>query len=534
VRDETNSTRVDLRRSHGWLLLASLAVGATALVAVLAYTLISVPRSAPGSGYTPAWILLGALIGTIALAIVLGWRAAQRSAQLARTGERARAAERLAHHRLHDELTGLPNRALFIDRAQHALAAQRRHGQALAVMFLDVDRFKRINDSIGHRLGDRLLATVAYRLESALRPTDTVSRFGGDEFMVLCPAVDGAEQALDLARRIEMTIDQPMRLVDRRLIQITTSIGIALHTAEDEDLDADALIARADAAMYAAKAAPGTHVQLYDAARHHTGRQQLDFEVALRTAIANDEIAVYYQPIVDLNSGSVRGVEALARWRHPERGLLLPLEFIPLAEECGLIAELGRCVLRRACGDLAAWRDASFVEPEFLLSVNVSVRQLDEHDFVDSFRAVLDETAIPPENVCVEITESAVMSAPERSIAALNELRSLGVALAIDDFGTGQTSLAQVAYLPIEELKLDRSFVAQLPEPRDAAIVETVATLAGALGFSAVAEGVETSQQAELLADLGYPLAQGFHFARPESGDSMLRRFRRRAAVTVD
>jgi predicted signal transduction protein with EAL and GGDEF domain len=361
-----------------------------------------------------------------------------------------------------------------------------------------------------------------------------VSRFGGDEFMVLCPAVEGAEQALELARRIEMTIDQPMRLVDRRLIQVTTSIGIALHAAVDEQIDADALIARADAAMYAAKAAPGTHIQLYDAEHRHTGRQQLDFEVALRSAIANDELTVFYQPIVDLSTRSVRGVEALARWRHPERGLLLPVEFIPLAEESGLIAGLGRCVLRRACTDLAAWRSASLVAPEFLLSVNVSVRQLDEHDFVAGFRAVLDETAIPPENICVEITESAVMSAPERSIAALDELRSLGVSLAIDDFGTGQTSLAQVAYLPIEELKLDRSFVAQLPEARDAAIVETVATLAGALGFSAVAEGVETSQQAELLADLGYPLAQGFHFAHPESGDSLLRRFRRDAAVTVD
>ena len=525
---------MDLRRSHGWLLLAGLAVGAAALVAVLTYRLLSVPRAAPGSGYTPAWILLGALIATVALAVVLGWRAVQRSAQLVRTRERARAAERLAHHRLHDELTGLPNRALFIDRAQHALAAQRRHGQALAVMFLDVDRFKRINDSIGHRLGDRLLATIAYRLESALRPTDTVSRFGGDEFMVLCPAVDGAEQALELARRIETAIDQPMRLVDRRLIQITTSIGIALHAPLEEQIDADSLIARADAAMYAAKAAPGTHIQLYDAARHHTGRQHLDFEVALRAAIADDEITVYYQPIVDLSSRAVRGVEALARWRHPERGLLLPSEFIPLAEESGLIAGLGRCVLRRACSELAAWRAASLVEPEFLLSVNVSVRQLDEQDFVDRFRAVLAETAVPARNLCVEITESAVMSAPERSIAALDELRSLGVAIAIDDFGTGQTSLAQVAYLPIEELKLDRSFVAQLPDARDAAIVETVATLAGALGFSAVAEGVETSQQADLLADLGYPLAQGFHFARPESGESMLRRFRHRAAVAVE
>jgi diguanylate cyclase (GGDEF)-like protein len=524
--------RVDLRRGRG--LLAVLAVGAAVLVAVLAYALISMHQSAPGSSYTSAWILLGALIGTITLAVVLGWRAAQRSALLARTRERARAAERLAHHRLHDELTGLPNRALFVDRAQHALAAQRRHGQTLAVMFLDVDRFKRINDSIGHRLGDRLLATVAYRLESALRPTDTVSRFGGDEFMVLCPAVDGAEQVLELARRIEATVEQPMRLVDRRVIQVTTSIGIAMRAAADEQLDADGLIARADAAMYAAKAAPGTHIQLYDSDRHHTGREQLDFEVALRTAIANDEIAVYYQPIVDLGSRAVRGVEALARWRHPKRGLLLPDEFIPLAEECGLIAALGECVLRRACHDLAAWRSASLVEHDFLLSVNVSVRQLDDHDFTETFRAILDEAAISPANICVEITETAVMSAAEHSIAALDKLRSLGVALAIDDFGTGQTSLAQVAYLPIEELKLDRSFVAQLPDPRDAAIVETVATLAGALGFSAVAEGVETSQQAELLTDLGYPLAQGFHFARPEPSDMLSRRFRRHAAFTVD
>ena len=532
MRDESKSAGVKFSRAHKRTLVAATALIGCALVAVIVYTLVNVLQSRPGRAYTSAWILLGTLAGTIALAVALGWRASQRSAQLARTRERARAAERLAHHRLHDELTGLPNRALFVDRAQHALAAQRRHGQTLAVMFLDVDRFKRINDSIGHRLGDRLLATVAYRLESALRPTDTVSRFGGDEFMVLCPAIEGSEQAVELARRIEAAIEQPMRLVDRRVIQVTTSIGVAMHVADEGETDADSLIARADAAMYAAKAAPGTNVQLYDSARHHTGRQQLEFEVALRTAIAEDEIAVHYQPIVDLHNGAVRGVEALARWEHPRRGLMLPHEFIPLAEESGLIAPLGMCVLAQACRDLARWRRDGLVEPEFILSVNVSARQLDDHDFPDRFQRALEGAGIPARNVCVEITESAVMAAPERSIAALDRLRSLGVALAIDDFGTGQTSLAQVAYLPIEELKLDRSFVAQLPDPRDAAIVETIATLAGALGFSAIAEGVETSQQADLLADLGYPFAQGFHFARPESSDVLVDQLRRREALS--
>jgi EAL domain-containing protein (putative c-di-GMP-specific phosphodiesterase class I) len=343
--------------------------------------------------------------------------------------------------------------------------------------------------------------------------------------MVLCPTIEGPDQALELARRIEAAIEQPMRLVDRRVIHVSTSIGIALRAAGDET-DADSLIARADAAMYSAKAAAGTHIQLYESARHHTGRQQLDFEVALRTAIANDQLAIHYQPIVELGSGAVRGVEALARWPHPDRGLLMPHEFIPLAEESGLIGPLGLCILRGACRDLAAWRAAALVEAQFVLSVNVSVRQLDDHDFVDRFAAILEETGIAPANVCVEITESAVMSAPERSIAVLEKLRQLGVALAIDDFGTGQTSLAQVAYLPIKELKLDRSFVAQLPKPRGAAIVETVATLAAALGFAAIAEGVETPQQASMLADLGYPLAQGFHFARPESGQALVRRFR--------
>lgn len=540
--------------SRGRALTGALIAGAVTLIAALAFMLVSVHNGARdqlgrdlSSGTAPvgharanalftaisgdyraAWALLIALAATMLIAAVLTRRATIRSSQLTRTRERARAAERLAHNRLHDPLTGLPNRTLFIDRAEHALAAQRRNGDSLAVLFFDVDRFKRINDSLGHRLGDRVLATVAYRVETALRPSDTVSRYGGDEFMVLSPGVD-AEQALELAQRIEAAIEEPMRLVDQRTIHVTTSIGVALHGPGEAELGAETLIARADTAMYSAKRSPGARIQLYDAELHQTGGGQLEAELALRAAIANDELTVHYQPIVDLASGRPRGVEALARWNHPERGLMMPDEFIPLAEESGLIGALGEWVLRRGCSDLAGWRSARLIEDEFVLSVNVSPDQLNDPELPRRFEAILDETGVDAANVCVEVTESAVMAAPERAIAALGRLRGLGLALAIDDFGTGNTSLAQVVNLPIGELKLDRSFVSQLAEPRDAAIVETIATLAGSLGFAAVAEGVETLEQADQLSDLGYPLAQGFHFSRPESSEEMMQRLRRPA-----
>jgi diguanylate cyclase (GGDEF)-like protein len=382
-------------------------------------------------------------------------------------------------------------------------------------MFLDVDRFKRINDSLGHELGDELLRSLAGRLSATVRSTDTVSRFGGDEFVILCQDVLDEADAAALAERLHAATREPFSLAGSD-VHMTACIGIALGTGPLAGADANALIRHADTAMYRAKLQPDVHTQVFDEQLHRGAVRRLETEVALRAAIPRDELTLHYQPIVELPSGELRGAEALVRWNRPGSGLVAPAEFIGIAEESGLIIPIGEWVLSRAGRDLAAWRNQQLVADDFTLSVNLSPRQLVSPNLADTFRKLLERTGCPAESICVEITESAVMANLEQAQAALIALKGIGVRLSIDDFGTGYSSLAYVANLPIDELKVDRSFIEHLEGDREAAIVATIATLARTLGVAGVAEGIETEYQAGYVAELGYTLAQGYLFARPQ------------------
>jgi diguanylate cyclase (GGDEF)-like protein/PAS domain S-box-containing protein len=413
----------------------------------------------------------------------------------------------LAHQALHDALTGLPNRVLFLDRLKHALARSRRAGTgAVAVLFLDVDRFKVINDSLGHDVGDAVLVDVAGRLGRALRPSDTVARFGGDEFTVLCEEVANDAEALAIAQRIVEVFEQPFSLGGRDVV-LSTSVGVAVAgSAHDRPED---LIRDADAAMYRAKERGRARYELFDAEMRAMAVQRLEVESELRCAIDRGELRVHLQASVDLACGDVVGYEALVRWEHPTRGLLMPAEFVPLAEETGLIVPLGTYVLHEACATAAGWDDE-----EASVAVNLSARQLAQPDVVEVVAEALRASALAPERLCLELTESAVLEAGGAD--TLHRLKALGIRLALDDFGTGWSSLAHLRAFPIDVLKLDRAFVSGLGhEPQDLAIARAVIGLGHALGVRCVAEGVETAAQLAVLEELGCDTGQGYLFAAP-------------------
>ncbi|MBX5439914.1 MAG: EAL domain-containing protein [Solirubrobacteraceae bacterium] len=434
--------------------------------------------------------------------------------------ERKAAEAQLAHQALHDALTGLPNRTLFLDRLRHALARRVRDARGvLAVLFLDVDRFKVVNDSLGHSVGDRLLVDVAGRLDGALRPADTVARFGGDEFTVLCEGIAGEAEALAIAQRIVDLFHEPFD-VDGRDVYLSTSVGVALACSTDPSRPED-LIRDADAAMYRAKERGKARWELFDAAMRDQALRRLELENALRRAVRalgdgateapGDELRLHLQPEIAVEGGAVVGFEALVRWAHPEHGLLSPAEFVPLAEETGLIVPIGEWVLRRACTEAAAW-DARGLT----ISVNVSARQLVDPGFVDVVGGILRATGLRPPSLCLELTESAVIESGATTLSTLNGLKRLGVKLAIDDFGTGWSSLGHLRRFPLDAVKLDRSFVSGLDrEPQDVSIAAAIISLAHALGLSTVAEGIETDQQLAVLATLGCDLGQGYLFAPP-------------------
>ena len=485
----------------------------------------SVPQSALyaqlRASRTSNWLLFVAFTAAVLALLAAAASTFRKSAQLAAAREREDTAQRLAHERLHDGLTGLPNRALFLDRAEHALARIARSGWSLGVLFIDLDHFKRINDSLGHACGDELLNVVAKRLRGAIRPADTVSRFGGDEFLILCEDLFDGEDALLVAGRIRAVLEEPVTISGREL-RVTCCIGVALQRADAPLVDGGTLVRDADAAMYAAKASGRGRVKVFDDELHREAMRRLDTEVALRAAVENEELEVHYQPIVELPSGRTCGVEALARWHRPGVGLVPPLDFIPLAEECGVIDLLGHLVLSRAMAELQRWHEADLVDDRFALSVNVSPRQLINPGFPASVRRLLDAWSLPPGALCLEITESAVVNDTEASERALLELNAIGVQLAIDDFGIGQSSLEQLIHsLPVDILKLDRVFVSDMEGTREGAVVAAVAPMAGDLGMAAIAEGVETADQAEKLAAMGYPLAQGYFFGRPADAESV-------------
>jgi diguanylate cyclase (GGDEF)-like protein len=426
--------------------------------------------------------------------------------------ERERLTAELAHHAFHDALTGLANQGLFRDRVEHALTRADRHGARLAVLFVDLDNFKTVNDSLGHRAGDEVLVAVAGLLQGCLRGTDTAARLGGDEFAVLMEDVGGDGDALEVARRLIEALGEPVLAAGREVF-VGASVGIAFSAAGTRG---DQLLRNADLAMYTAKRRGKARAQVFEPAMHAAAVQRLEVEAELRGALHRGELILHYQPIVALGTGRIFGVEALVRWPRPEGGLLPPAMFIPLAEETGLIHELGRQVLVQACTQTRRWQLGHPEHRGLTVSVNLSPRQLTDDRVVEDVTTALRVSGLPAECLVLEITEGAMMHDDEATLAKLEQLRALGVRLAVDDFGTGYSSLSYLQRLPLDILKIDRAFVAAIvSEAGDSSLVETIASLARTLKLRTVAEGVETAAQAEVLAGLGCDLAQGYHLARP-------------------
>ena len=436
--------------------------------------------------------------------------------QLQDITERKRIEQELAHRALHDPLTGLPNRILFMDRLGHALHQAERRGTRAAVIFADLDAFKVINDSLGHGVGDDLLVAVAERLKRILRPADTVSRFGGDEFTILCEDIGGDDDIAAVADRMLEEMAAPFNVQGRQVF-LTLSLGIAPSGDGGEPAE---LLRDADAAMYSAKAAGRARHAIFDKAMRRRAVKRLEMEHALRRAIDQQELRLVYQPQVDLGSGEIFGFEALLRWDDPDRGVVPPLEFIPLAEETGLIIPIGEWVLEQACLQARRWREAQ-PDAGLKVSVNLSICQLADPSLPGTVRRVLDETGVPANDLWLEITETALMEEQGAKVEALANLERLGVRLAIDDFGIGFSSLNRLRQLPpVEAIKIDKAFVDGLGiHSADRAIVAAAISLASALGATTVAEGVETADQVAALRELGCDLAQGYHFSRPKPPD---------------
>ena len=429
--------------------------------------------------------------------------------------ERKAFEEQLAHQAFYDSLTSLPNRALFLDRIEHALSRRTRHPATVTVFFLDLDDFKTVNDSLGHAAGDQLLIQVADRLRHCLRPADTAARFGGDEFSVLVEDAGGRPN--DLAERILARLREPFT-VDGTEVQIGATIGVAASRAGSST--AIELLRDADAAMYAAKVDGKGGWRLFEASMHETVRLRLEMKGALERGIEAGEFVLHYQPIVDVASGQIQGMEALVRWTHPERGLVPPVEFIPLAEETGLIVPLGRWVLEEACRAGVRLDQDGRVPP--YMSVNLSPRQLQQPELVEEVRAALENSGLPAERLILEITESAMMRDTDLMIARLRDLRETGVRIAIDDFGTGYSSLNYLRHLPVDVVKIDRAFVAGIvSDPAQRAVVATIIDLGHVLGLKPIAEGVETEEQRSVLRKLGCDLGQGYLWSRALDFDAM-------------
>jgi diguanylate cyclase (GGDEF)-like protein/PAS domain S-box-containing protein len=430
--------------------------------------------------------------------------------------ERRALRERLAYAAIHDPLTGLPNRELFMDRLEVALRRTARTGRRVGVIFLDLDRFKLINDSLGHDVGDQVLGAVADRLTTVMRSTDTLARFGGDEFTILCDDVNDEGDALEVAQRLVMAMGQPLVLATGEVF-VSLSVGIALSNVGDSG---PVLLRNADIAMYRAKERGPSRIEAYREDDEHNVVSRLRTSNDLHRALERDELELHYQPFVDLHTETLVGMEALVRWQHPTRGLLLPGEFIALAEDGGLILPLGIWVLREACRQVAAWHllraEAGHQNLLLNVSVNVSAVQLADPGFPALVAEAIAESGIDPDRLWLEITESTLMRDADEAVVALHALRDLGLHLEIDDFGTGYSSLSYLQRFPVECLKIDRSFVSDLDQRSDnAAIVRAIIGLGDSLGLPIIAEGVERRAQVTRLQNLGCHLAQGYLFGRP-------------------
>lgn len=461
--------------------------------------------AAVGSIDSPYAALLPVLMAGCGLGVALTTMESERDAA-------ELAAAQVEHLAYHDSLTGLPNRSLFFDRVVMALAQGAREHTSVAVLFLDIDRFKQINDSLGHTLGDALLRAAAQRIRECLRPGDTLARFGGDEFTILLPRVRRIEEVNAVADRILAAVRRPLEVGERELV-VTTSVGAAVYPSDG--LDAETLVKNADTAMYRAKELGRDNCQLYTPELNSHSLEKLDLENRLRRAVRDGELVLHYQAIVSLRTGAVSGFEALIRWQHPDLGLLSPDSFMEAAEVSGLTIAIGDQTLRQACAQAAEWNRVN--GSDLTIAVNLSARQLHEDILVEQIRNALSASGLPAHLLCLEVTETHAMRNAEASIAILEEIRSMGVRVALDDFGTGYSSLAYLQRLPVDIVKLDRSFIRGVHQPADAAIVLAVIDMARALGMQVVAEGVETERQLAFVREHGCDEAQGFLLARPVS-----------------
>jgi diguanylate cyclase (GGDEF)-like protein/PAS domain S-box-containing protein len=434
--------------------------------------------------------------------------------------------DKLDHMAHHDPLTALPNRLLFHDRLQHALLRAARDGEQLAILFIDLDRFKNVNDTLGHHVGDALLKQVASALTAQLRDGDTLARLGGDEFIVLLENIDGAAGAGHVAGKLVAMFEQPFMVSDYELF-VTGSVGISVYP--DDATDLNMLIRNADVAMYQAKARGRNGYQFYAPSMTGEGVERLRLETMLRRSIEKNEIFLNYQPQVEIDTGRLIGVEALVRWDNPELGLVPPVRFIPLAEDTGFINQLGKWVLYESCRQMIRWQEAGLYVPK--IAVNLSVKQFERGSIVSMVADILKETGLEPDRLQLEVTESVIMNTGD-ALVFINDLHAIGVGLAIDDFGTGYSSLAYLKQLPVQTLKIDRSFIKDIStDSNDEAIAIAIIQLGKSLNLSVIAEGVETADQAAFLLRHGCNLAQGYYYSRPELALTVLERWRLSSAA---
>ena len=447
--------------------------------------------------------------------------------------ERKRAEERIIHESFHDALTGLPNRALFIEHLKRTIAHAERHDDYLyAVLFLDLDRFKAINDSLGHVVGDQLLVVTARQLETTVRPEDVVARLSGDEFTILLSDIHSISDATRIAKRIHNAFRQPFDL-DGHDVLTTVSIGIALSThgySYPEEVLRDA-----DTAMYRAKTVGRGRYEIFDQSMHERMMHLLKLETDLRRAVEREEFCIHYQPIMSLKNTQLTGFEALVRWQHPERGLVMPNEFIPMAEDTGLIAPIGHWVLHEACRQVKAWQDQFGCGLSLSVNVNLSGKQFSQADLIEQISSVLEQTGLEAHHLKLEITETAVMEKAEAATAMLGQLRDIGVKLHIDDFGTGYSSLSYLHRFPVDVLKIDRSFVSRMGlGDGNFEIVQTIIQLAHNLGMEVTAEGVETAEQMDQLRALRCEYGQGYYFSPAVDAERAQQMIAAASTVVID
>ena len=428
----------------------------------------------------------------------------------------------LEHLAYHDILTGLPNRALFYDRIKHAIDKAKRNKTEFAILFLDIDRFKEINDSFGHQIGDEVLKVVAERLHKELRALDSIARLGGDEFTVLVEDLSSVYSAEDIAQKLIQVLREPISVKGYKFY-ITNSIGISVYPHDGEE--AELLLESADAAMYGAKRDGGNMHQYHTREMTELAYERVMLETSIRQAVKNDEFILHYQPQINTQTGELIGLEALVRWQQPEVGVVFPISFMPLVEATGLIVSLGEWVLHTAATQMTAWQDKGF-DPGYI-AVNLSAKQLRDESIVTMIGHVLRETECKPEWIELEITEAYTMKYPDQSIKLLGRIKEIGVGLAIDDFGTGFSSLSNLKRLPIDKLKIDRSFVQDIPgNQENETIVKTIISMSENLGLEILAEGVETEEQKHFLLQNGCFNAQGYLYAKPMSAEDIVEMFK--------